>query len=133
VLRYLLDTNIAIFVLRNRSAQLQARFVEARGELAVSSVSVAELAYGAEKSERPTENRRAVEEFLALLDVLDFDSAAASHSGQIRASLAAAGTPIGGYDVLIAGHARSRGLVVVTNNTREFERVSGLLVEDWSG
>ena len=133
MLRYLLDTNIAIFVLRNRSAQLQARFVEARGELAISSVSVAELAYGAEKSERPTENRRAVEEFLALLDVLDFDGAAASHSGQIRASLAAAGTPIGGYDVLIAGHARSRGLVVVTNNTREFERVSGLLVEDWSG
>ena len=133
MLRYLLDTNIAIFVLRNRSAQLQARFVEARGELAISSVSVAELAYGAEKSERPTENRRAVEEFLALLDVLDFDSAAASHSGQIRASLAAAGTPIGGYDVLIAGHARSRGLVVVTNNTCEFERVSGLLIEDWSG
>ena len=133
MLRYLLDTNIAIFVLRNRSAQLQARFVEARGELAISSVSVAELAYGAEKSERPTENRRAVEEFLALLDVLDFDSAAASHSGQIRASLAAAGTPIGGYDVLIAGQARSRGLVVVTNNTCEFERVSGLLIEDWSG
>ena len=133
MLRYLLDTNIAIFVLRNRSAQLQARFVEARGELAISSVSVAELAYGAEKSERPTENRRAVEEFLALLDVLDFDSAAASHSGQIRVSLASAGTPIGGYDVLIAGHARSRGLVVVTNNTCEFERVSGLLIEDWSG
>ena len=133
MLRYLLDTNFAIFVLRNRSAQLGARFVEARGELAISSVSVAELAYGAEKSERPTENRRAVEEFLALLDVLDFDSAAASHSGQIRASLAAAGTPIGGYDVLIAGQARSRGLVVVTNNTCEFERVSGLLIEDWSG
>ena len=131
MLRYLLDTNIAIFILRNRPAELQARFVEARGQLAISSISVAELAYGAEKSERSAENQRAVDEFLALLDVLDFDSAAASHSGQIRAALGMAGTPIGAYDVLIAGHARSRGLVVVTNNTREFERVPGLMIEDW--
>lgn len=132
MLRYLLDTNIAIFVLRNRSAVLEARFVEARGQLAISNISVAELAYGAEKSERPADNRRTVDEFLALLDVLDFDTAAAAHSGQIRAALGAAGTPIGSYDTLIAGHARSRGLVVVTNNRREFDRVPGLLVDDWS-
>ena len=132
MLRYLLDTNIAIFVLRSRPAALQARFVEARGQLAISSISVAELAYGGERSARPADNHRAVEEFLALLDVLDFDTAAASHSGQIRAALGAAGTPIGSYDVLVAGHARSRGLAVVTNNTREFERVPGLLIDDWS-
>lgn len=132
MLRYLLDTNIAIFALRHRQAALQAHFVDARGQLSISSISVAELAYGAEKSSRPSENQRAVDEFLALIDVIDFDSAAAAHAGQIRAALGAAGTPIGSYDTLIAGHARSRALVVVTNNVREFERVPGLLVEDWS-
>ena len=132
MLRYLLDTNIAIFALRHRPPALQAHFVDARGQLSISSISVAELAFGAEKSSRPSENQRAVDEFLALIDVIDFDSAAAAHSGQIRAALGAAGTPIGSYDTLIAGQARSRALVVVTNNVREFERVPGLLVEDWS-
>lgn len=73
-----------------------------------------------------------MDEFLALVDTIDFDSSAATHAGQIRAVLGSAGTPIGSYDALIAAHARSRGLVVVTNNLREFERVPGLLVEDWS-
>jgi len=131
VLRYLLDTNIAITVLRSRSAAVGQRFVEARGQLAISAISVAELAYGAEKSAQPPQNHHAVEEFLALLEVLPFDAPAAAHSGQIRAALTAVGAPIGSYDTLIAGHARSRGLVVVTDNIREFERVPALLVEDW--
>jgi len=132
VLRYLLDTNIVVFALRERSAALRDRFTAADGQLAVSALTVAELAYGSEKSQRPADNARAVDAFLSLVEVLDFGPAAAVHGGQIRASLAAAGTPIGAYDTLIAGHARSLGLVVVTNNTREFERVPGLLVEDWS-
>ena len=132
MLRYLLDTNIAIFVLRSRETSLQDRFAGATGQLAMSSISVAELTYGAEKSSRPAENQQAVEGFLAVLEVLPFDHGAAVHAGQIRAQLGVAGTPIGAYDLLIAGHARSRGLVVVTNNTREFERVPGLLVNDWS-
>ena len=132
MLRYLLDTNIAIFVLRSRESSLQDRFAGATGQLAMSSISVAELTYGAEKSSRPAENQQAVEGFLTVLEVLPFDHGAAVHAGQIRAQLGVAGTPIGAYDLLIAGHARSRGLVVVTNNTREFERVPGLLVDDWS-
>jgi tRNA(fMet)-specific endonuclease VapC len=76
--------------------------------------------------------RAAVSEFLAFLDVLPFDAAAAEHAGDIRAVLADEGTPIGGYDVLIAGHARSQGMTVVTNNRREFDRIPGLLVEDWA-
>ena len=129
--RYLLDTNIVIFALRTRADTLRARFTAAQGTMAVSTITVAELAYGVERSARPDDNRTGVEQFLALLDVLPFDAAAAEHSGRIRAELGTAGTPIGAYDALIAGQARSRGLVVVTNNTREFSRVAGLLVEDW--
>ena len=129
--RYLLDTNIVIFALRSRAETLRSRFTAAQGLMAVSTVTVAELAYGSERSSRPEQNRNAVEEFLALLEVVPLDAAAAEHSGRIRAELAATGTPIGAYDALIAGQARSQGLVVVTNNTREFARVAGLLVEDW--
>ena len=132
MLRYLLDTNIVIFALRTRPEVLRTRFTQKQGQLAVSSITVAELVYGAEKSEQQEGNQRAVDEFLGLVDVIPFDSDAAAHSGQIRAALAALGTPIGPYDALIAGHARSRGLVVVTNNAREFDRVQGLLVEDWT-
>lgn len=99
--------------------------------MAVSTITVAELAYGVERSSRPDQNRGAVEEFLALLEVMPLDASAAEHAGRIRAELAITGTPIGAYDALIAGQARSRGLVVVTNNTREFARVPGLLLEDW--
>ena len=129
--RYLLDTNIVIFALRSRAETLRSRFTAAQRLMAVSTVTVAELAYGSERSSRPEQNRNAVEEFLALLEVVPLDAAAAEHSGRIRAELAATGTPIGAYDALIAGQARSQGLVVVTNNTREFARVAGLLVEDW--
>jgi len=129
--RYLLDTNIVIFALRTRAEALRARFAAATDRMAVSTITVAELAYGVERSSRPDQNRGAVEEFLALLEVMPLDASAAEHAGRIRAELAITGTPIGAYDALIAGQARSRGLVVVTNNTREFARVEGLLVEDW--
>lgn len=99
--------------------------------LAISTITVSELANGAEKSADANANRRAVGHFLALARVLPFDASAAQHAGEIRARLAAE-TPIGGYDVLIAGHARSAGLTVVTNNSREFERVPGLEVVDWT-
>jgi len=130
--RFLLDTNIVIFALRNRTPALRDRLSSHYGRLAVSTVTVAELSFGAERSQDPARNRRAVEEFLPLVDVLSFSAAAAEHSGEIRAALARLGRPIGAYDVLIAGHARSMGLTVITNNVREFERVPGLLVDDWS-
>ena len=90
-----------------------------------------ELFYGAEKSAAPERNLSVVEGFAARLEVLSYDNLAAAHSGQLRAELAKAGTPVGPYDQMIAGHARSLGLILVSNNLREFQRVPGLRVEDW--
>jgi tRNA(fMet)-specific endonuclease VapC len=131
MLRYMLDTNLCIRVLRDKPASLRARFNAEADGLCISSIILTELLYGAEKSARPAENRQAVERFAARLTTLAFDEAAAAHAGNIRAVLERQGLPIGGYDVLIAGHARSLGLVVVTGNLREFLRVEGLRAEDW--
>lgn len=130
--RYLLDTNIVIFALRNRGGELIGRLSAQDGRLAVSTITVSELMFGVEKAASPKSNRRAVDEVLAMLEVQEFDTDAAIHAGEIRADLGRRGTPIGSYDVLIAAHARSRGLVAVTNNVREFARVPGLIVEDWT-
>jgi len=132
MLRYMLDTNICIYVLKHRPSQVRERFNRHAAHLCTSSVVAAELYYGVEKSSLPARNLEAVESFLARLDVLPFDTRAAGHFGQIRAGLEAEGQPIGSYDFMIAAHARSQGLTVVTNNTREFNRVPGLLVENWA-
>ncbi|HLO78566.1 MAG TPA: tRNA(fMet)-specific endonuclease VapC [Magnetospirillum sp.] len=133
MLRYMLDTNLCIRVLRDRPAGLRERFnLEAAG-LCISSVTLAELFYGAERSRRPQETRHQVEAFAARLEVLAFDSHAAAHYADIRADLEAKGQVIGPYDLMIAGHARARGLVVVTGNLGEFQRVAGLRAEDWLG
>ncbi len=131
-MRFLLDTSVVIAVLRGAGDDLREGMRQHADELAVSTVTVAELHHGAGRSSDPVHNRRAVAELLAFLDVLPFDAAAAEHAGDIRAVLANSGTPIGAYDVLIAGHARSQGMTVVTNNRREFDRVPGLLVTDWT-
>ncbi|MBC7149759.1 type II toxin-antitoxin system tRNA(fMet)-specific endonuclease VapC [Ciceribacter selenitireducens] len=132
MLRYMLDTNICIFTIKNRPQQVREAFNRHSGQLCISSVSLMELIYGAEKSTSPEKNLPIVEGFAARLEVLPYDEMAAGHTGQLRAELARSGTPIGPYDQLIAGHARSRGLIVVTNNRREFDRVPGLRVEDWT-
>ncbi|MGY1553042.1 PIN domain-containing protein [Microbacterium sp. A588] len=129
---YLLDASILVFALRRSLPVIAERMNEASGSLHVSSISVAELSYGAARSSDPMRNRIAVEEILSRLIVLDFDAAAGHHSGDIRAGLAARGETIGGYDILLAGHARSRDLTMVTHNVNEFDRVSGLRVEDWT-
>jgi tRNA(fMet)-specific endonuclease VapC len=131
MLRYMLDTNLCVRMLRDRLPELRARFNAEAAALCISTVTLAELLHGAEKSARPIDNRHEVERFAARLEVLPFDAAAAAHSAEIRARLERRGLPIGGYDLLIAGHARSRGLVIVTGNLREFERVDGLRAEDW--
>jgi tRNA(fMet)-specific endonuclease VapC len=131
MLRYMLDTNLCIRVLRDRPSGLRARFNAEADGLCISTITLAELLHGAEKSAKPTENRHEVERFAARLDVLSFDEAAAAHSAEIRASLERRGLPIGGYDLLIASHARSRGLVIVTGNLGEFTCVEGLRAEDW--
>jgi tRNA(fMet)-specific endonuclease VapC len=131
MLRYMLDTDTCIYALRHQFPALQDTFNRRAEQLAVSTVVLSELYFGVEKSARPDDNLQVLESFAARLEVLPFDAAAAAHSGQVRASLHRAGQPIGPYDLMIAGHARSVGLVLVTHNTREFGRVPGLLVEDW--
>jgi tRNA(fMet)-specific endonuclease VapC len=127
----MLDTNLCIRVLRDRPAGVRERFNAEAAALCISTVTLAELFYGAERSAKPVENRQQVEAFAARLVVLAFDSEAAAHFGDIRADLARRGEVIGPYDLMIAGHARSRGLIVVTGNLGEFNRVSGLRAEDW--
>ena len=129
--RYLLDSNLCIRVLRYRPPSLLARFNEAADALSISTIVANELLYGAARSARPAQNRREVEDFCGRLEVLAFDYEAADHAADIRAALASKGLAIGGFDALIAGHARSRGLIVVTGNTGEFSRVAGLRCEDW--
>ncbi|MFE8874187.1 tRNA(fMet)-specific endonuclease VapC [Acetobacter persici] len=131
MLRYLLDTNLCIRVLRDRPQGLRPRFNNCAEELCISDVVLYELLYGAERSSDPVRIRREVEHFAARLAVLPFDSEAAAHTADIRAALERNGRIIGPYDLMIAGHARSRGLIVVTGNLREFQRVEGLRTEDW--
>jgi tRNA(fMet)-specific endonuclease VapC len=131
MLRFMLDTNVCIHVMRQPDSPIKARFKAHAGELSISTITLHELIHGVERSNRPEFQRELVMDFVSRLEVLDFDSAAASQSGDIHATLAKSGTMIGSYDMLIAGHARSLGLLVVTNNLREFNRVDGLLCEDW--
>lgn len=133
MLRYMLDTNICIHVMRHPDTPVAARFKENEGGLCISTITLHELLHGAEKSQRPVFQRDLTMDMASRLAVLDFDAEAASHSGSIHATLAKTGSLIGAYDMLIAGHARSLGLVIVTNNLREFSRVDGLRCEDWLG
>jgi tRNA(fMet)-specific endonuclease VapC len=130
-LRYLLDTNLCIRVLRDRPSTLRDRFNTEADGLCISTIVLTELLHGAAKSARPDYNRREVDRFAARLEVLPFEAGAADHAADIRANLERRGQTIGGYDLLIAGHARSRGLIVVTGNLGEFSRVEGLRCEDW--
>ena len=131
MLRYLLDTNIVIYVLKRRPVEVLAAFNANASRMAISALTLAELLHGAEKSSRVSENLSAIEDFCSRLDVLPYGSKAARHYGAIRAALEKLGTPIGVNDLHIAGHARSEGLVLVTNNLSEFERVPALEVENW--
>ncbi len=131
MLRYMLDTNLCIRVLRDKPPAARDRFNREADGLCISSVVLMELFYGAERSARPAHHRRAIEDFAARLDILAFDAPAAAHAAEIRADLERHGQPIGAYDLQIAGHARSQGLTVVTGNVAEFRRVDGLRSEDW--
>jgi len=132
MIKFMLDTNICIFTIKNKPQIVREAFNLHDGQLCISAVTLMELIYGAEKSAAPEKNLAVIEGLAARLEVWPFDNEAAAHTGMIRSELAKAGTPIGPYDQMIAGHARSRGLIVVTNNLREFERVKGLRVEDWA-
>lgn len=132
MLKYLLDTNIVIYVIKRRPLPALEIFNQQHGRMAVSAITLAELAHGAEKSSDVARNIAVVEDFMSRLAVLPYDDKAAWHYGNIRAVLEKQGQPIGINDLHIAAHARSSGLTLVTNNTREFEKVPGLLLENWT-
>ena len=131
MLKYMLDNNIVIYTMKNKPDSVRERFKKHHGRMCISSIIYMELVYGAERSSNPDRNLTSLEGFVARMDVLPLDDSAAAHAGQIRAELARLGMPIGPYDQLIAGHARSQGLVLVTNNEKEFARVPGLRTENW--
>ena len=131
MLKYMLDTNIVIYTMKNKPASVKQAFVKHYGQMSISSITMMELAYGAEKSVNPEHNLKVLEGFAARLEVLPYGDEAAVHTGQLRAQQAKAGKPIGPYDQMIAGHARSEGLILVSNNLKEFERVDGLRLENW--
>ena len=133
MLKYMLDTNIVIYVIKRRPIEALETFNRHAGQLCISSITLAELLHGAEKSAKPEHNLHQVEEFVSRLQVLDYGNKAAAHYGDIRAQLERQGTPIGVNDLHIAGHARSEGLVLVTNNLLAFEWGAALRLESWLG
>lgn len=131
-MRYLLDTNICSYVLKNRPLLVKQKFDEVGAErLCISSVVLAELYYGAARHPKSVIIRKEIDDFVSRLLVIAWDEQAANHYGAIRAALEKAGTPVGAMDMLIAAHARSMGATLVTNNQREFERIDGLAVQNW--
>ena len=132
-MKYMLDTNICIFAIRNSNDNVLKKFHEhLDDELYISSITLAELMYGVEKSRKPEQNRNALLQFLTLIDIKEFSEKAAIEYGKIRAFLENQGTPIGPLDTLIAAHAVSENMILVTHNTKEFLRIPDLTVENWT-
>lgn len=131
MLKYLLDTNIVIYVLKRRPKELLEIFNTNASRMAISSITLSELIYGAEKSPNVDKNLEAIEEFVSHLDVLPYEAKASQHYGQIKAALEKKGEIMGENDIHIAAHAISQGLILVTNNLREFKRVPNLALENW--
>ena len=131
-MRYLLDTNTCIYIIKRSPAHVYERFKLLRvGDVGVSAITFCELQFGVSNSAKPEKNQLALAEFLGPLDVLDFPSGASLIYGKIRAYLQRAGNPIGNYDLLIAAHALYQDLTLITNNTKEFNRIPDLVIENW--
>jgi len=132
-MKLMLDTNICIYIIKQQPAAVLKHFLKYQiGDICISSITLAELRFGVAKSTHRDKNANALDEFIVPLEIATFDDAAALAYGDIRATLESAGTPIGSMDMLIAAHAVSLGVTLVTNNTREFVRVAGLTIVDWS-
>jgi tRNA(fMet)-specific endonuclease VapC len=132
-MRFLLDTNICIYIIKQKPAKVLAKFQTLNlSDIGVSSITVAELEYGAYKSQRSEQNRAALSQFLIPLEVLPFDERATQTYGQIRAELEPRGIAIDSMDMLIASQAISLGLIIVTNNVRELSQIPGLSLENWA-
>ena len=129
----MLDTNICIYVIKEKPESVIRKFLKNNPEeMCISSVTYAELLYGVEKSKAIQKNRIALSLFHSPIKILEFNDYAAQEYGQIRADLEQKGMPIGSMDMLIAGHAKAEDLILVTNNTKEFQRVAGLKLENWA-
>jgi len=132
-MRYLLDTNICIYLARRGPPQVLSRLEHLQpGDVGMSVVTYLELVYGAHKSQRVEANLRVIDQLRRLIPVLPLEASAGPHFGRIRSVLERRGKPIGAYDLLIAAQALALGLVLVTNNPREFARVEGLPIENWT-
>jgi tRNA(fMet)-specific endonuclease VapC len=131
MIKFLLDTNIVIYVLKRRPIEVLKVFNANASRMAISSITLSELIYGAEKSPNIAKNLEAIEDFISHLEVLPYDARASQHYGQIKATLEKKGKIIGENDIHIAAHAISQGLILVTNNLKEFKRVSNLALENW--
>ena len=130
---YLLDTDICIYIIKKKPAAVLGR-VQSRqpGEITISTITLAELGYGIARSHYPDRNRVALLEFLLPFTILDFDQRASAVYGEIRSSLESRGRPIGPMDLLLAAQAKAHNLILVTNNEKEFKRIGGLRVENWT-
>lgn len=133
MLKYLLDTNIVIYVPKRRPLEVLGIFNKNANRMAISAITLSELIYGAEKSKNITRNLEAIEDFISHLEVLPYNANASQHYGMIKSDLEKKGAIIGINDIHIAAHARSHGLTLVTNNVREFSRVQNLAIENWVG
>ena len=132
-MKYMLDTNICIYVIKEKPESVIRKFLKNNPEeMCISSITYAELLYGVEKSKAIQKNRIALSLFLSPIKILEFNDYAAQEYGQIRADLEQKGMPIGSMDMLIAGHAKAEDLILVTNNTKEFQRVAGRKLENWA-
>jgi tRNA(fMet)-specific endonuclease VapC len=131
MLKYLLDTNIVIYVMKRRPLEVLNVFNQHANRMAISAITLSELYHGAEKSQRISDNLLAIEDFCSRLAVLPYSAKASQHYGAIRSALEKMGQPIGLNNIHIAAHARSEGLILVTNNMGEFARVPALQVENW--
>ncbi len=129
MIKYMLDTDTCIYTIKRKPLEVRRMFNIHSGEISISTVTLGELVHGVEKSDNQRQNRIVLEGFVGRLEVINFDEAAAYQFGQLRYELK--GQEIGAYDFMIAAHARSLGLTLITNNTREFNRVEGLRVENW--
>ena len=131
-MRYMLDTNTCIYAMRQRSPSIVRRIRRSRiGDIGISTMVLSELQYGVIKSSQMSRNQAVLDAFAASLEIAPYDAGAAVVYGPVRAELERQGQPIGSIDLLIAAHALSLGAILVTHNTREFNRVTGLHVEDW--
>lgn len=132
-MQYMLDTNICIYIIKQKPEKVLRHFKSySIGDIGISSITLAELRFGVEKSQQVQSNRQALEEFVLPLEIADFDEKAAVIYGAVRASLEKAGTPVGPMDMLIGAHALSLRVTMVTNNTREFRLIKNLKIADWS-